>query len=63
MKPVTATEEEMGVQNQNEGRAWVTDYEHGFPFPLQNMLSLKLTVKGTDTVLWVSYYFKGKRVG
>lgn len=65
MKPVTATDEETNVQNQNKGRAWMKrDCERGSPFPLLSMASLKLNCgRGRDTVLGVSYYFKGKRGG
>lgn len=40
------------------------DCERGSPFPLLSMASLKLNCgRGRDTVLGVSYYFKGKRGG
>lgn len=51
------------VQNQNKGRAYMTgDYKHGFLFPLLSMVyHWNSPWRGTDTVLWVSYYFIGKK--
>lgn len=65
MKPVTATEEDIYVQNQNKGRAYMTgDYKHGFLFPLLSMVSLKFTVKGhRHCVMSELLFHRKKRVG